>query len=398
MKNILPLPQNFLRGGISCFAFLFACLTVPVMQSQTYTVLHSFTFGDGASPGNGLAGDSQGNLYGVAGAGGDAQCQNGQGCGTVFKIDPSGAFTILHTFAPEPDGSSPSGAPYRDGAGNLYGVTYYGGNGYGTIYKVDPQGNETVLHNFGGSEGANPVGALVPDGKGHLYGIAGSGGARGYGTIFRMSKNGNVAVVHNFAFSDGSGPSGSLVMDRLGNLYGTTTFGGASDRGTVFKIDPSGTESVLYSFTGKADGSEPEQGVILDSAGNLYGTMAAGGISCGGLGCSVIFKLTPDGIESTVFSFSGYPNDGADANGPLLTDPAGNLYGTTFGGGTQASSGGTIFKIDPAGKETILYQFSKANGMLPLWGLIRDRTGNVYGTTTQGGASRMGTVFRLTVH
>ena len=384
--------------GISCSMFLFACLAVPVMQSQTYTLLHSFKFGDGTSPGNGLTVDPEANLYGVASAGGNSRCQNRQGCGTVFKIDPSGVFTILHTFAQEPDGSNPTGAPYRDGAGNLYGVTYYGGNGYGTIYKIDPQGNETVLHNFAGPEGANPVGPLVPDGKGHLYGIASIGGAVGYGTIFRMSGNGNVAVVHNFAFSDGSGPSGSLLMDPLGNIYGTTIFGGASDHGTVFKIDPRGNESVLYSFTGGADGDEPEQGVILDSAGNLYGTTAAGGISCGGLGCSVIFKLSPDGNESTVFSFSGYPTDGADANGPLLMDPAGNLYGTTFGGGTEADSDGTIFKIDPTGKETILYQFSKANGMLLLWGLIRDRTGNIYGTTTQGGANGLGTIFRLKVH
>jgi uncharacterized repeat protein (TIGR03803 family) len=398
MENILQFPQNFSRSVSTITLALLVVGLALCAQAQTYTLLHSFRFADGTSPG-GLTVDSQGNLYGAASLGGDSNCQIHQGCGTVFKIDASGVFTILHTFTPDPDGSTPNGAPYRDGAGNLYGVTYYGGNGYGTIYKIDPQGNETVLHKFtaGGPEGANPVGPLVPDGKGHLYGIAG-GGAEGFGTIFRMSKNGNVALVHSFSFSDGSGPNGSLAIDHLGNLYGTTTFGGASDRGTVFKIDPSGNESVLYSFSGGADGSEPEQGVILDSAGNLYGTTADGGINCLGSGCSVIFKVSPDGSESTFFSFSGYPTDGVDANGPLLIDPAGNLYGTTFGGGTRPGSDGTIFKIDPTGKETILYQFSKANGMLPLWGLIGDGAGHMYGTTTQGGANRMGTVFRLTVH
>jgi uncharacterized repeat protein (TIGR03803 family) len=381
--------------------FLFAVLAVPALQSQTYTLVHSFQFAEGTLLG-GLTVDPQGNLYGVAGSGGDSNCQNPQnrqGCGTVFKIDTSGGvFTILHTFTPEPDGSMPTGAPYRDGAGNLYGVTYYGGNGSGTIYKIDPRGNETVLHNFAPTDpaGGNPVGPLVPDGKGNLYGIA-SGGADHVGTIFRMSKNGNVALVHSFAFSDGSGPSGSLAIDHLGNIYGTTVFGGASDWGTVFKIDPSGNESVLYSFTGGANGSEPEQGVILDSAGNLYGTTASGGISCSGFGCGVIFKLSPDGEESTVFSFFGIPTDGADPNMPLLMDSAGNLYGTTFGGGTRADSAGTIFKIDPTGKETILYQFSKAHGTTPLWGLIGDGAGNVYGTTNQGGAYNFGTVFRLTV-
>jgi uncharacterized repeat protein (TIGR03803 family) len=215
----------------------------------------------------------------------------------VFKIDPAGKETLLHSFnpftPPYNDGWYPmGGALLRDPAGNLYGTTYLGGESslFGIVFKLDPSGAEDVLYNFVGSpDGGFPYGNLVRDAAGNLYGVTMQGGTYEVGTIFKLDGNNNETIIHSFGGSrDDAPPGGGLVRDPAGNLYGTTTEGGSEFFGTVFKLDPSGKETVLHTFVGK-QGNGPDWGVIRDSKGNLYGTTQYGGAYGGG----VVFKVTP---------------------------------------------------------------------------------------------------------
>jgi uncharacterized repeat protein (TIGR03803 family) len=207
-------------------------------------------------------------------------------------------------------------------------------------------------------------------------------------------------VVYSFkGGTDGAYPSGNLIQDSVGNLYGTTENGGAADRGTVFKLAPTGLETVLYQFTGGTDGGTPLSGVIRDSAGNLYGTALFGGdVSCSveGLGCGAVFKIDPAGHETVLYAFAG-GQDGADPAGGLVMDSDGNLYGTTEYGGLNPCfvSCGTVFEIDPAGTETILYNFNGANGEYPLGAPADDALGNLYGTAADGGGFGNGVIWKL---
>jgi uncharacterized repeat protein (TIGR03803 family) len=255
----------------------------------------------------------------------------------------------------------------------------------------------TILHNFGLKEGdpQNPT-SLILDKSGKLYGTTGGGGNRGdgEGTVFKMNPTtGKLTVLYNFKGGpeDGDGPVG-LLRDAAGNFYGTTVGGGASYSGTVFKLDAKGVESVLHSFGGS--GYNPTAGVVRDAAGNLYGTTPVGGNSACNGGCGIVFKVKTSGKESLVHGFTGSP-DGAFPLASLIRDKAGNLYGTTIVGG---SGPGTVFKVDPHGIETVLYRFTAgADGTDPQGVLVRDATGNLYGTTFYGGTGceLCGTVFKL---
>jgi uncharacterized repeat protein (TIGR03803 family) len=197
--------------------------------------------------------------------------------------------------------------------------------------------------------------------------------------------------------NDGAGPAAGVISDSAGNLYGTTYLGGTSNQGTVFKFTKTGGETVLYSFTGGADGSSPRAGLLRDSAGNLYGTTAYGGnLSCqSGKGCGVVFKVTPAGQETVLYRFTGTGGDGYTPGGRLITDASGNLFGTTIYGGS--SNFGIVFKLDKSGKETILHSFTNTggDGIHPYSGLVRDSSGNLYGTTISGGSGDTGIVFKL---
>jgi uncharacterized repeat protein (TIGR03803 family) len=377
-------------------------------------MLYSFpvTNGKGAQPSDGLIMDSAGNLYGTTSAGGSADF------GTVFKLDPSGNETVLHSFTGSPnDGVRPVSGLIMDRAGNLYGTTPSGGVttsvcpvssfdavGCGTVFKVDPSGNETVLYTFTGmnGDGAQPfAGSLIMDSAGNLYGTTWFGGSANLGTVFKLDPPGHETVLHSFSdLGDGQNPVAGLVMDSAGNLYGTTPNGGALGAGTVFKVDPSGNETVLYSFVGmNGQNSEPFANLILDSAGNLYGTTLEGGNSSSGEG--TVFKVDPSGNETVLYTFTGMNGvngDGTIRAAGLIMDSVGNLYGTTSEGGSSGGSGeGTLFRLTPSGKETVLYSFTGTNGdgTNPAGGLIMDSTGNLYGVTNSGGAAGAGIVFRL---
>jgi uncharacterized repeat protein (TIGR03803 family) len=277
-------------------------LGTTTVQAQTLTVLHRFTSSpDGAYPYAGLVRDAAGNLYGTTYEGGSSDLRDGvSGYGTVFKLDTSGTETVLHRFTSSPDGAYPYAGLVRDAAGNLYGTTSEGGSSdYGTVFKLDTSGNETVLHNFTGGDGSYPYAGLVRDATGNLYGTTLYGGASGVGTVFKLDTSGNETVLHNFTGGDGAYPYAGLVRDATGNLYGTTFRGGSSDYGTVFKLDTSGTETVLHSFTGYSDGSNPRGGLVMDAAGNLYGTTEMIGEAFG-----TVFKLavTPQAAIQSIIN------------------------------------------------------------------------------------------------
>ena len=350
------------------------------------TVLHTFTGGaDGGYSFAGLIEDFEGNLYGTTEGGGGAS-----GAGVVFKIDPRGHYTVLYTFTGGADGASPNGI-IQDAAGNLYGTTYGGGaDGVGVVFKLDRRGNETVLYSFtGNADGGYPTWGVIQDWFGNLYGTASSGGAAGSGVVFKLDRRGNETVLYSFTGgADGGYPYAGVTEDWAGNLYGTTSFGGADGAGVTFKLDPRGNETVLHSFTYGADGGYPFAGLIIDFFGNLYGDASSAGTA----GAGVLFKIDPAGHQTVMYSFPG--SDGSNPLSGVIQDAAGNLYGTTTGGGPV--NAGVVYKLDATGHETLLHSFTGgADGGSPQSRLIQDSAGYFYGTTQSGGAAGQGTVYKL---
>jgi uncharacterized repeat protein (TIGR03803 family) len=411
-------------------SFFVTCLLISAVashlaQAQNYKfkVLHTFHGKDGNEPDAQLLRDQAGNMYGTTGEGGANQCGN-IGCGTAFEMNKDGKILWLHSFNGQ-DGETPFPGLLRDASGNLYGTTIYGGtvnhacgsSGCGLVFKLNKAGRETVLHKFNGIDGITPVGPLVEDGRGILYGATqfGSNG----GTVFSLNEAGKENTLYSFGCgSDGCDPGAGVILDEAGNIYGTTFDGGdmncnpGQGCGVVFQLSPraDGTwrETVLHTFEG-TDGWGPTAPLLLDSAGNLYGTTENGGnLSCaGGTGCGVVFELSPSSngtwTETVLYAFCS-KSDCTDGNlpgaGSLVRDPSGNLYGTTIRGGHTGcgqESCGVVYKLDASGNETILYNFaSGADGYDPLVGVTRDTKGNLYGTALFGGAQSSGTAFEIT--
>ena len=389
------------------------------------TVLHFFGGPpDGLYPYGSLIQDSAGNLYGTTVRGGELTnvCTD-IGCGVVYELSPAGQETLLYTFPVGTDGSLPAAPVVLDGTGNLYGTTSEGGGliNVGTVYKINPAGQESILHTFTfGSDGAAPSAGLALDSMGNLYGTTGAGGndvctgLSGCGVVFEIGADGGMSTLYAFSGPDGAGPSSGVTLDAAGNLYGTTFHGGATTScpsaagtgcGVVYKLDAASKETVLYSFTGGTDGGNPSGGVILDPAGNIYGSTFYGGTGAcqkvGAEGCGVIFKLNPAGQETVLYSFSG-AGDGANPNDVIL-DANGNLYGTTYSGGiftgncSSTDGCGVVFKLDASGTLTVLHSFTGGkDGGLPEAGVVLDASGNLYGTTYGGGSARGGVVYKIT--
>jgi uncharacterized repeat protein (TIGR03803 family) len=412
------------------FVHILSFVTMQSAAAQTYTVLHNFTGGnDGGVPIAGLTLDRAGNLYGTADQGGNHTFCT-PGCGTVYQLKHAGSGWILNTLYAfhgndtiSPDGAFPSAAVVFGPDGSLYGSTGSGGTGCfgscGTVFKLRPPPVQchsvvcswrvTTLYNFQGplNDGTNS-GNIIFDHAGNIYGTGGGGGnfcddLPYCGVLFELSpSNGSwlETILVNF-WSAQYPPSSSLTLDNAGNLYGTTTDGGTGGGGgTVFEVTPSGPNSqlqVLYSF-GFDVGFWPVGGVIFDTAGNLYGSTAAGGTGNGG----TVFQLVPDAGSWSLNVLYNFTNPGRfDTFGPhasLTMDAAGNLYGTTYADG--ANQCGSVFKLTHSNGSwtyTSLHDFTcGSDGAHPEGAVVLDSAGNLYGTASAGGSQNKGVVFEIT--
>jgi uncharacterized repeat protein (TIGR03803 family) len=374
-------------------ALLLTSLTTlaPAAHALSEKVVHSFAGADGEEPHASLIQGDDGNFYGTTFEGG---ANDG---GTVFKLTPSGTLTTLYSFCSVVsgtgaclDGESPLGSLIQGDDGNFYGTTSGGGANdyYGTVFKLTPDGTLTTLYSFCSLvsdtgvclDGDAPQFGLIQGSDGNFYGTTGGGGSGGHessedGTVFKITPAGALTTLYSFCSvldstgncSDGEYPRGGVILGDDGNLYGTTYWSGAHGRGMVFKLTPDGTLTTLYSFCNGydesrnscTDGQWPVGGVIQGSDGNFYGTTYWGGADNVG----TVFKLTPSGTLVTLHSFGRRPGDGLYPEAGLIQGTDGNFYGTTYAGGAkpnQVNAGpGTVFKIAPSGKLTTLYNFCR---------------------------------------
>lgn len=371
----------FTLAALIVFAVFTLALARPAL-AQTETVLHSFNGKDGSLPGQRLTLDTTGNLYGST--------VGNSSSGSIFKLTPTGQLKVLYRLTG--NRLSTTGKLVLDSHGNLYGVDQTGGRfGEGSIFELTSSGAFSVLYSFTGKgDGAFPNG-VISDAQGNFYGTANFGGAFNQGSVFEFTPGRGLKVLYSFmGSSDGGEPFDSaLYRDSRGNLFGTTMFdGGKISLGVVFKVTPDGIESVLHTFLGGSDGAHPKGSLISDGKGNLYGTTSSGENLRGG----TVFQITTEGVLTELYTFSG--SDGFDPNAGLAMDADGNLFGTTFSGGS--SNDGVIFEITSQDVETVLHNFSGSDGSTPYNGLVIDQLGNLYGTTGFGGAFDQGIVFKLT--
>jgi uncharacterized repeat protein (TIGR03803 family) len=369
-------------------------LIAPTAQGRE-TVLHAFQ-GKAKSPAAALVADGSGNLFGTTG-------QDGLSPNTVYELSPlSGggwSFRILHVFKPQ-EGQLPQGRLVLDSGRNLFGTTAGGGkNGCGTVYELSPQSggrwSEATLHDFVCTD-SSPAAELVFDGKGNLFGgtINFSSGA---GVAFELTPASQgqwtYNVLHRFTGAGDPGPQTSLIFDANGNLYGGQNF-------AIFVLTPnsdgSWTKNTAYKFSTKTDGSNPQGDFVFDNAGNLYGANG----NDGSHGQGTVFKLTPHGggWTSTVLHSFAAGHDGSGPAGGVIFDAAGNLEGTTSYGGAHGV--GTVFKLTPGAHgrwtETLLHTFTGGrDGSQPFAGLLLQASGNLFGTTSKGGAKGLGVLFEI---
>jgi uncharacterized repeat protein (TIGR03803 family) len=415
--------RAYLFGACS----LLVCSVAPMpVSADPLKVIHTFVAVQrGARPAAALTSDNSGTLYGTTYTG------SADGNGTVFALSPPSAgskkwiHTVLHHFNSDvKNGIFPDSSVILDAKGNLYGTTSEGGtNDAGVVFELvrpaiegDPW-KEIVLHRFtGASDGGTPHGSLVFGADGDLYGTAGFGGTSGAGLVFKLSPRDSghwqETILFNFGNDAGGGyPYSRPIFDAAGNLYGTTLNGGNTGNGVVFELSPPArrggaqwTETVLHSFDDANDGVEPRMGVIMDSAGNLYGTTESGG----NIGYGAVFEVSPPAgggqtwTETVLYNFGFSPDGGSPGLSGLVMDESGNLFGTTETGGTLHH--GVVFKLAPPGQgggswtESVLHTFADSpDGAQPEAGLAFGAGGLLYGTTFYGGTtSESGTVFKVT--
>jgi uncharacterized repeat protein (TIGR03803 family) len=411
------------------------------------TVLYSFQGNsDGSVPKYSLTFDSAGNLYGATEYGGGLGDCLISSCGTVFELTLSSGGqwneNVLWRFDAISSGGQPSSGVVVSASGQLFGETFLGENvgQDGTVFALIPvagQWSLSTISGFAQSDGWFPEVALVADSKNNLYGTTAFGGAFGIGAVFELTfargTGWNERMIYSFnngGHRSGGGKSftilpSSLIVDVAGNLYGETEGGGPTNAGLVYELSPAPdgtwTEKTLYTFPGGISGVAPSGGLVMDQAGNLYGTTRYGGLGTikGSQlsGYGIIFELTPAGngawTEQTLYLFAGYPTDGAQSEAGLILDPSGNLYGTTSIGGSGNCvlknnliiGCGTAFELtlqNGAWRETILHSFlgGTQDGQTPAASLVLDQSGNLFGTTIFGGSGYTqsgpsGTVFEL---
>ena len=353
---------------------------------------------------------SDGNFYGTTSSDGASVCQGffgPTGCGTIFKVTPQGVVSTLYSFPAGPNSTAPFPNTLVQGTdGNFYGTTARGGsggctNGCGTLFKMTPSGSVSTLYTFDSTNGEIPVASLLQGADGNFYGITVDGGtgsctypfyhATGCGTVFKITPQGSLTTIYIFDVVHGASPT-ALIKSADGNFYGTTAAGGIADGsavyGSVFKITPAGALTTLYSFHATTDGSAPIA-LIQTTDGNLYGITQDSG-NGNFVDRGAIFKLTPSGTLTSVAASSStlaYPNG-------LLQASDGNLYGTSSGDSgvlengvvTQTSVGGTLFKLPSTGGQPVtLYNFCSVGcpepNYISAYSLIQGNDGNLYGLT-----------------
>jgi uncharacterized repeat protein (TIGR03803 family) len=379
---------------------VFCAAAVVASPGQTFTSLVSFNGTDGAYPIGSLVQGLDGNFYGTTTFGGANDCDGGKGCGTVFKIAPGGTLTTLHSFCSQTnctDGRNPEAGLVLATDGNFYGTTS------GTVFKITPAGALTTLYSFCSqtncADGRNPAAALVQATDGNFYGTTYYGGdlrcnpGAGCGTVFKVTPGGLLTTLHSFDGTDGANPEAALIQATDGNFYGTTYYGGTAPFGlfgTVFKITPGGTLTSLYSFPrGGGYGANPEAGLVQFTDGSFFGTTSSSGVR-GDFG--TVFTITPEGKLDTQHGFDG--TNGDDPKAALVQATNGHLYGTTFEGG--AIGAGTVFEIGAGGTLSTLHSFDGTDGC-GAEGLVQATDGNFYGITADCAVNADGTVFSLAV-
>ena len=399
---------------------LLLCLIIGTLATaQRFSTLVTFDGANGASP-NQLAQALDGNLYGTTGYGG------GGGRGTVFKVTPTGQLSPLFSFCPSMhqclDGAQPvAGLVLGDVYGNLYGTTWEGGandlccGGGGTLFQIRPtDGILSTVHSFCAqtncTDGARPQG-LTFGFNGQFFGVLNGGGATDHGGLFKISGASHTETTYSICQSgppcaNGDTPQDTLIQATDGNFYGVTSDGGANGYGTIFRMTPNGVITTLYSFcsqTNCADGAHPNRGLVQATDGDFYGTTPYGGVgsTCSSGNCGTVFKMTRSAVVTTLYSFCTQANctDGNVPNSALLQATDGNFYGTTFLGGTNYGAG-TVFRITPSGILTTIYNFCPTSPCTDGYNpasLVQHTNGSIYGTTIYGGINSDGVIFSLSM-
>lgn len=391
--------STFLSPGTNSIGTIF-----EISSGGSLTTLYRFTNGvDGADPTAGLVLGTNGNFFGVAENGGiigwggpignERIVAGTLGWGTIYTITPAGAFTPLCEFPGETEGANPGGPLIQATNGLLYGATERGGsNDDGTVFQMSMDGTVTTLYSFTArTDGAVPAAALVQGNDGNFYGTAYGGGVSNAGAIFKITPAGALTTLHVFTNgTDGGHPLAAMIQGTNGNFYGTTTYGGGkSEDGTVFQITPAGALTTLHAFTNGNDGSYVTAALVQGPDGGYYGAAQEGGTNDNG----TIFKISPSGVFSTLYLFKGGV-DGGNPSATLTSGNDGNFYGVCSGGGTTGN--GNVFKITPAGVPTTLYSFTGTNdGGDPETPLVLGSDSKFYGTTLFGGVEGYGTIFQI---
>lgn len=396
---------QFVGWKVACALLVLGLVRAVTASAQTFTTLVNFDGTDGSYPYSTVIQGPDGNLYGTSYAGG------ANGSGEVLQMGFTGVLNTLYSFCSRQacdDGAAPAVGLALGTDEDFYGTTAESGAYLsGTLFKITSGGKLTSLHDFCTpphcTDGAYPHGALVLSGDGNFYGTTSAGGRFSAGTVFSITSSGNLTVVYAFcakgACADGNGPQAGLTLGTDGLFYGTTYNGGSANScqsgcGTVFKVTPQGSLTTLYSFCAQAkctDGYGPLSELVEGRDGNFYGTTARGGAHSQG----TVFKITPGGALTTLYSFCSETNcaDGSDPRAGLSLANDGAFYGTTYSGG--AYSNGAVFRISTSGRYTVLHSFDVFDGQNPASGLFQSPNGTFYGTTVFGGSSRAGTAFSL---
>jgi len=359
-----------------CMCVLFT----PSAYTQQFSVLYDFGSGGSQDPAQPsysgiIAQGRDGNLYSTT-----PYSLDGHIDGTVFKITPRGALTVLYSFSPGTSGIYPYSGLVLGTDHNFYGTTQMEGDENGTVFKITPNGQFSVLYTFaGGSDGGRASAPPIQGNDGNFYGTTSDGYSQSpYGTVYKLAPAGLLTPLYQFDQRHGASPYAPLVEGRDGSFYGVTTTGGNFNFGVAFKITRRGKLTVLYNFD-VAHGSQPFGPLVQGNDGNFYGTTFNGGAK----GSGVIFQLKRNGRLKVIHDFQGSGGGFYSCTG-LVQASDGNFYGTTHSGGP--ADAGTIFRITPKGRYTVLHQFDGTDGKFPMVTLTQHTNGVFYGDTKEGGA------------